>query len=114
MIQSKKNSEHYIWGNGCDSWVLKDSLHLSVKQEIMPAGATEKLHFHETAEQVFYILKGEAVLHINNEQFKVRAGESISVQPQSEHFISNESQEEVEFLVISSPSTNNDRIEIKK
>jgi mannose-6-phosphate isomerase-like protein (cupin superfamily) len=114
MIQSKNNSEHYIWGNGCDSWVLKDSHHLSVKQEKMPAGATEKLHFHETAEQVFYILKGEAVLHINNEKFTVKTGESISVQPQSEHFISNESQEEVEFLVISSSSTNNDRIEIKK
>lgn len=113
MIQSKKNSEHYIWGNSCDSWVIKDSPCLSVKQEIMPAGSAEKLHFHETAEQVFYILKGDAVLHINNKQYKVRAGESISVPPQSD-YISNESQEEVEFLVISSPSTNNDRIEIKQ
>jgi len=114
MIQSKQNSEHYIWGNGCDSWVLNDSRNLSVKQEKMPAGTAEKLHFHKRAEQVFYILKGEAVLHINNKKFPVKTGESISIQPESEHFISNESDDEVEFLVISSPSTHNDRIEIEK
>lgn len=80
----------------------------------MPAGTAEKLHFHETAEQVFYILKGEAVFDINNEKFPVKAGESISIQPKSEHRISNESKDELEFLVISSPSTHNDRIEIEK
>ncbi|WP_343609571.1 cupin domain-containing protein [Chryseobacterium oranimense] len=114
MIYSKNNSQHYIWGNNCDSWVLNDSDDLSVKQEKMPAGTAEKLHFHERAEQVFYILKGEAILHINNEKFQVKFGESISIKPGSKHFISNESEEEIEFLVISSPSTHNDRIEIEK
>jgi len=114
MIYSKDNSPHYIWGNGCDSWVLNDSRSLSVKQEKMPPGTAEKLHLHKAAEQVFYILKGEAVFDINDEKFSVKAGESISIQPQSEHFISNESQDELEFLVISSPSTNNDRTEIEK
>ncbi|MBB6372722.1 cupin domain-containing protein [Chryseobacterium shigense] len=114
MIQSKNNSEHYTWGNGCDSWVLNNSQNLSVKQEKMPAGTAEKMHFHARAEQVFYILKGEAVLYVNNEKFLVRTGESISIQPELEHFISNESQDDLEFLVISSPSTNNDRTEIEK
>ncbi|SHL49772.1 Mannose-6-phosphate isomerase, cupin superfamily [Chryseobacterium carnipullorum] len=114
MIHSKDNSKHYSWGDGCDSWILNDSTSLSVKQERMPAGAAEKLHFHETAEQVFYILKGEARFDINDEKFSVKAGESISVKPQSIHFVANESPDEVEFLVISSPSTHNDRIEIEK
>ena len=114
MIQSKHNSEHYTWGNACDSWVLNDSSNLSVKHEKMPAGTAEQLHFHERAEQVFYILKGEAMLQINNEKFQVRSGESISILPGSKHFISNESEDEIEFLVISSPSTYNDRIEIEK
>lgn len=112
MIKSKNNSEHYTWGNNCDSWILKDSHELSVKQEIMPSGTAEKLHFHKEAQQFFYILKGEAVFSINEEKFSVKAGESISVLPKSKHYISNESNEELEFLVISSPSTNNDRTEI--
>jgi mannose-6-phosphate isomerase-like protein (cupin superfamily) len=112
MIRSKNNSEHYIWGNNCDSWILKASENLSVKQEIMPSGTSEKLHFHEHAEQFFYILKGEAVFYIDEEKFSVKTGESISILPKSKHYISNESEEELEFLVISNPSTDNDRIEI--
>ncbi|GAA4149090.1 cupin domain-containing protein [Chryseobacterium ginsenosidimutans] len=112
MIKSKNNSEHYIWGNNCDSWVLKASANLSVKQEIMPSGTSEKLHFHENAEQFFYILKGEAVFYSNEEKFSVKTGESISILPKLKHYISNESEKDLEFLVISSPSADNDRIEI--
>lgn len=78
----------------------------------MPSGTAEKRHFHNNAEQFFYILKGEAVFYINEEKFSVKTGESITILPKSEHYISNESTEDVEFLVISAPSTNNDRIEI--
>ncbi|MPS66421.1 MAG: cupin domain-containing protein [Chryseobacterium sp.] len=112
MIQSKNNSTHYIWGNSCDSWILKDTPGLSVKQEIMPPGTAEKRHFHKDAEQFFYVLKGEAVFYIGDEKLFVKTGESITILPKSEHYISNESQEDVEFLVISTPSTNNDRTEV--
>lgn len=112
MIKSKNNAEHYIWGNGCDCWILKDSGNLSVKQELMPSATAERLHFHHNAEQFFYILKGEAVFYINDEKFSVKAGESISILPKLKHYISNESDNDLEFLVISNPSTNNDRTEV--
>lgn len=112
MIKSKNNSEHYIWGNGCDSWILKDSQNLSIKQEVMPSGTAEKLHFHECAEQFFYILKGEAVFYINEEQLAVTTDESITILPKTRHYISNESAGDLEFLVISNPSTHNDRTEV--
>jgi mannose-6-phosphate isomerase-like protein (cupin superfamily) len=112
MIKSKGNSEHYIWGNNCDSWILNDSQNLSVKQEMMPPGTSEKLHFHENSQQFFYILKGEAVFFINNEKHIVKTGESITIFAKSKHYISNESTVTLEFLVISNPSTNNDRTEI--
>jgi mannose-6-phosphate isomerase-like protein (cupin superfamily) len=114
MIHSKDNTKHYIWGNNCDSWVLKDSPGLSIKQEKMPSGTAEKLHFHKVASQFFYILKGKAVFYINNEKVSVSEGESISILPDVQHFIANEETEDLEFLVISDPSTNNDRIEIEK
>lgn len=114
MVKTKENSEHYIWGNLCDSWVLRDTPSLSVKQEKMPPDTAEKLHYHEMAEQLFHILSGEAVFYIDDEKFSVKTGESISILPQSKHYISNESTVDLEFLVISSPSTNNDRIEPEK
>lgn len=109
MITSKDNSEHYIGGNGCDCWILKDTQNLSIKQELMPSGTAEKLHFHEASEQFFYILKGEAGFYIEGDKFSVKTGESISVLPKSKHYIANESLEDLEFLVVSNPSTNNDR-----
>lgn len=112
MIQSKNNSEHYIWGDHCDSWILKNDGKLSVKQEIMPSGTSEKLHFHHLAEQFFYILKGKAVFFIDGERLSVKNGESITIPPKSKHYIANESDEDLEFLVISSPSTDNDRTEV--
>lgn len=112
MIQSKNNSKHYIWGNSCDSWILKDSQNLSIKQEIMPSETAEKLHFHNNAEQFFYVLKGEAVFYVDDEKFSLKSGESISILPKSKHYISNESENDLEFLVISNPSTNNDRTEV--
>lgn len=87
MIKSKNNSEHYIWGENCDSWILKNDVHLSVKQEIMPSGTSEKLHFHHFAEQFFYILKGSAVFFIDGEKLTVRSCESITITPKSKHYI---------------------------
>ncbi|UOU99733.1 cupin domain-containing protein [Chryseobacterium daecheongense] len=114
MIQSKDNSKHYIWGDHCDSWVLRDSQNLSVKQEKMPSGTSEKFHFHEYAEQFFYILKGEGTFYLDDKKITVKAGESLSILPGFKHYISNETLNDLEFLVISSPSTNKDRIEILK
>ncbi|ASK30813.1 cupin [Chryseobacterium sp. T16E-39] len=113
MIKKKDNSEHYIWGDQCDSWILKDTPELSIKQEIMPPGTSEKLHFHNIASQFFYILKGQALFEVNHEKVSVNAGEGISILPKDQHCISNSSEEDLEFLVISNPSTHNDRIEIE-
>jgi mannose-6-phosphate isomerase-like protein (cupin superfamily) len=110
MTKSKENSEHYLWGNNCDSWVLLNSENLSIKQEKMPKGTKEKLHFHEKAQQFFYILSGKATFYVKDERFEVNAKEGISILPTVNHFISNESLEDLEFLVISNPSTNSDRI----
>ena len=65
-VVSKYNSiKHYKWGNDCDGWTLVDEAALSVKQERMPAGTSEALHYHKEAQQFFYILKGTHYLRLN-------------------------------------------------
>lgn len=110
MFINKENSEHYIWGENCDSWVLQDGENLSIKQEKMPSNTSETLHFHKNAQQFFYVLKGKATFYIDEEKIEVPEKNGISIQPLQKHFISNETSEDLEFLVISNPSTNNDRI----
>ena len=60
QIVNKQNAlHHYQWGNGCDGWVLVDTHTLSVKQEQMPAGTAEALHYHERVRQFFFFILEE-------------------------------------------------------
>ncbi len=108
-IVNKTSAQHYTWGNNCLSWVLADTPGLSVKQESMPAGTKEALHFHNHAQQFFFILKGIATFYANGKKNTVGANEGILIEPNTQHYIANETATELEFLVISQPSTNEDR-----
>lgn len=112
-VIDQSNSEHYLWGKNCDSWVLADTKGLSVKQERMPPGTNEQLHFHKNAQQFFFIIKGVATLFLDNERYIVTEQKGLLITPMTKHYIANETEEHLEFLVISQPSTHNDRITIE-
>ena len=113
-IIDKQTAEHYLWGNNCNSWVLADTVGLSVKQESMPSGTREKLHFHTNAQQFFFILKGSATFYLEEDKIIVAKQKGILIQPKTKHYISNETTEQLDFLVISQPTTNNDRTTIEQ
>jgi mannose-6-phosphate isomerase-like protein (cupin superfamily) len=110
MIPNKENSKHYFWGNNWDSWVLQDTENFSIKQEKMLPNSAETLHFHENAQQFFYILKGKATFYINEDKIEATAQNEISIKASQKHYIANEADKNLEILVISNPNTNNDRI----
>ena len=113
-VIDKQTAEHYIWGDNCDSWVLADTIGLSVKQESMPTLAREKLHFHTKAQQFFYILKGSATFYLEENKITVIEQKGILIQPNTKHYIANETTEQLDFLVISQPTTNSDRTTIEE
>jgi mannose-6-phosphate isomerase-like protein (cupin superfamily) len=112
MINSTENTEHYKWGDNCDGWPLLRSDSLSEIEERMPPGTSEQLHYHERAQQVFYILSGTASFEVEGEEKTVQAGQSIHVQPKTKHRILNNGDVDLHFLVISEPKTQGDRVNI--
>lgn len=104
--------KHYQWGDACDGWNLVDETSLSVKKERMPAGTAETLHYHEYAQQFFYVLQGEASFEIDGQVTIVKEKEGIHILPGEKHRIVNHSMAAVEFLLSSQPSTANDRINL--
>lgn len=114
MLTSKQNSEHYIWSENCDSWILLDSENLSIKQETMPPKTKEQLHFHQNAQQFFFILKGKAIFIVDGEVFEVTENSGFYIAPNKNHLIENQSEVDLEFLVISNPNTNSDRFAVEK
>src|ERR1700677_3013445 len=98
IINSKKTAAHYTWGQNCDSWVLADTEGLSVKQESMPPGTKEQLHFHSKAQQFFYILKSSATFYCDGKKDRVNADAGILIPAGTKHYIANETQGRLEFL----------------
>lgn len=103
---------HTKWGSDCDAYTLLETAGLSIKQELMPPGTEEVLHYHTIAQQYFYILTGEAVFEINGVIVLVHSGEGIHIAPGSPHRIMNKYTEPLKFLVCAQPSTLNDRFNL--
>jgi len=109
-IISIDNADHYQWGNNCDGWHLAASANLSVIQERVPQGASEVRHLHNHAEQFFYVLSGIATLEVSGEVHTIRPNEGFHVPAGVAHTLSNNHEQELEFLVISTPPSHGDRV----
>jgi mannose-6-phosphate isomerase-like protein (cupin superfamily) len=104
--------KHYQWGAACDGWNFVDEPTLSVKQERMPAGTSEALHYHQYAQQFFFILKGSTTFEIDGAAIIVNEQEGIHIRAKQQHRIINHTASAIEFILSSQPSTAGDRINI--
>lgn len=107
---NKQTAQHYVWGNGCDGWHLVCAGSLSIIEERMPPGTAEVRHYHRQANQFFYVLRGILTFELEEENFRLSAGDGVEIAPGREHKIRNTSNSGVEFLVISSPPSHGDRV----
>jgi len=111
-LKSTDNTEHYIWGDKCDGWHLLKSASLSIIQEKMPPHTSEGLHFHNTAQQFFFILKGTATFQVEGAIFEVNENKGFYILPLQKHRIFNHTDLTLEFLVISEPKSHGDRVNL--
>lgn len=112
MIVSRETAEHYVWGSACDGWVLAPGPDRLVIEERMPAGTAETRHVHAKARQVFYVLAGVLTIDVAMQSHRLQPMQGIEVAPGVPHQARNASSEEVRFLVISSPTTRGDRVDL--
>jgi mannose-6-phosphate isomerase-like protein (cupin superfamily) len=114
MIMTVINSdsaEHYIWGDQCDGWHLVKSKNLSVIQERMPPDSRESKHYHQHAEQFFYILSGVATMQLDNETVIIKANQGMHIKAGVVHQLSNLGTSDLHFMVTSTPPSHGDKIE---
>lgn len=107
-----ESAEHYVWGDVCDGWHLVKTPSLSVIQERVPPGSGEVRHYHSKACQFFYVLAGVATLELDQKVINFGVGQGVRVPPEIPHRFTNTSQAEVVFLVVSTPSTAGDRVNL--
>ena len=110
MKVNRDVAEHYKWGDRCVGWRLVDRTGLSVIQEQMPPGTREARHFHRKSRQFFFVLRGTARIEMNGNQYQLLPQDGLEIPPDTPHQIFNESNENLEFLLVSSPATAGDRV----
>ena len=113
-VFSQQNAEHYGWGGDCDGWHLLKSPGLSVIQERVPPGRREVRHYHQHANQFFFILSGRATLEVDGRSLTLTAQHGCSVPARVPHQLINEDAGDLVFLVISAPPSHGDRIDLEK
>ncbi|MCW1359973.1 cupin domain-containing protein [Campylobacter sp. US33a] len=110
---TRENAKHYNWKEICDGWHFVDSKHLSIIAEKMPPHTAEDMHYHDKAEQFFYILKGKALMRLENADIELEAGEGIHIKAHQIHQMINQTCEDLEFIVVSCPKSHNDKFIVK-
>ncbi len=108
----RDTAEHYTWGTVCDGWHLLKSPGLSVIQERVPPGGAEVRHYHRHAQQFFFVLAGEATLEIAGSPLRLTAQQGVAVPANVAHRLSNATEHELLFLVISAPPSHGDRVRV--
>ncbi len=75
----------------------------SLAHAVVPVGETTLKH-RLKADEVYYILTGRGMLHIDNQSLEVEPGDVVDIPPGSVQWIENVGENELTFLCIVSPA----------
>ncbi len=103
MLKNTSNTPKVEWADNCFSWNLIDRREFSLKMEEIPPGGSSDSHFHASSFQFFFILEGKATIELEGIQFKLKPNEGIEIPFRKKHQITNSSNENLRFLLISCP-----------
>lgn len=78
---------------------LMDGSIMMLNWASLPKRKSFQYHYHETLQEVFIIIKGNAMMKIDSKELNVKAGDAIVVDPMEKHFMKNTSDDTVEYIV---------------
>ena len=109
FIRELKDCGEFIAGDNC---ILREILHpdkdvlalrYSLAHAVVKPGDTTWIHRLRTSE-VYFILHGEGIMHIDDESAPVHAGSTVSIPPMARQSITNSGKTDLAFLCIVDPA----------
>ena len=109
FIRELNDCEEFIAGDNC---ILRELLHpdkadlafrYSLAHAVVKPGDTTWEHRLRTSE-VYFILEGEGIMHINGESSPVRTGSTVYIPPQARQCITNAGTTDLKFICIVDPA----------
>ena len=65
----------------------------------IPPQTKQRLHFHDQQTEVFYILEGECLIYLNDEEFLAKPGDAFVCSPGDKHNLWNKTDEDFKLAV---------------
>ncbi|MBN2734043.1 MAG: cupin domain-containing protein [Methanomicrobiaceae archaeon] len=124
LIRDIKDAEYFRSGDNC---ILCELLHpknsenyggaklfmnYSLAHAIVPGGEKTIPHRLFKSSEVYYILSGEARMHIGDESEDLSAGQAVYIPPGCVQYIENTGDSDLIFLAVASPEWNESDEEI--
>ena len=110
FISDLTDQEEFTAGDGC---TLRELLHpgkqplalrYSLAQAVVEPGQTTAPHRLKESSEVYYILEGEGLMHIDGDVAPVQPGQAVYIPPGARQFIRNMSDIDLVFLCIVDPA----------
>jgi mannose-6-phosphate isomerase-like protein (cupin superfamily) len=79
------------------------SLRYSLAHAVVKPGDTTWLHRLKTSE-VYYIIEGEGIMHIDDESAPVRPGSTVYIPPRAKQCITNSGTKDLTFICLVDPA----------
>jgi len=77
---------------------FKDKKHL-LQVVTIPPRTKQRLHFHKTQTEVYYVLEGEAIISINGEEVVARPEDVFVCEAREKHFVWNKMNNDFKLIV---------------
>lgn len=74
----------------------------------LPAGGSTAAHRHVNTEEIYYLLEGQGLIRVGDQQREVAAGDAIAIPPGAVHQISNTGSGLLKFLCCCAPGYEHD------
>lgn len=75
----------------------------------LPSRSSFRLHYHEDMQEVFVLLTGKVRMDVDGHTFVMRPGDTVIVAPREMHQMSNETDQDAQYIVFGIASGENGR-----
>jgi mannose-6-phosphate isomerase-like protein (cupin superfamily) len=75
----------------------------SLAEAVVPPGAITHLHKHLQSEEIYHVLSGVGIMTLGDEQFGIKAGDTVCIMPGTLHKVKNTGATSLKILCASAP-----------
>ena len=75
----------------------------SLAEALVPPGTETFLHSHKTSEEIYHVTEGSGRMTLGEEQFDIKAGDTICIPPGTPHRVRNTAEISLRILCSCSP-----------